>query len=328
MNDYERIATVIRYLDQHHTEQPALADLARNIGLSPFHFHRLFSRWAGVTPKDFVQCLTIENVKRLLRAGESVLDTALQAGLSGPGRLHDLCVSLEAASPGELKNGGAGIAISYGFAATPFGSALIGETTRGICHLSFVNARNTSSARELFVSQWPKAQLHRNDANAERLAAEIFARRTKQPARTPSCICPGNTFSSPSLASSAPCAGWIPDDVQSDLRRDPSTNRSARGGHCGRCKSNRFYHPMSSGDSRDGSARRIPLGHGAKTGADWLGTGAVLLCGRLRFTRIQYQRGLTEAIYLCQPHILWARAYSAKISPTAYTAFDFSGDFK
>src|SRR3989442_8891008 len=120
MNDYERVANVIRYLDQHHTEQPALIDLARGTGLSPFHFHRLFSTWAGVTPKDFLQCLTLEHVKTLLRDGASVLDTALNAGLSGPGRLHDLCVSLDAASPGEMKSGGARIEIQYGFAATPF----------------------------------------------------------------------------------------------------------------------------------------------------------------------------------------------------------------
>jgi len=153
MNDYERVATVIRYLDRHHTEQPDLTELARSAGLSPFHFHRLFSAWAGVTPKDFLQCLTLEHVKTLLRNGESVLDTALNAGLSGPGRLHDLCVSLDAASPGEMKSGGAGIEIKYGFAATPFGEALIGETSRGISHLSFVDGQGRNGPRDLLASQ-------------------------------------------------------------------------------------------------------------------------------------------------------------------------------
>jgi AraC family transcriptional regulator of adaptative response/methylated-DNA-[protein]-cysteine methyltransferase len=88
MNDYERVVAVIRYLDRHHTEQPDLTGLAHSARLSPFHFHRLFSSWAGVTPKDFLQCLTLEHVKTLLRNGESVLDAALNAGLSGPGRLQ------------------------------------------------------------------------------------------------------------------------------------------------------------------------------------------------------------------------------------------------
>ena len=98
MREFERIAKIIRFLDEHHSKQPDLETLAAQAGLSPFHFHRLFSHWAGITPKDFLQCLTLSHAKRLLDAGESVLETALGAGLSGPGRLHDLCVSLEAAS--------------------------------------------------------------------------------------------------------------------------------------------------------------------------------------------------------------------------------------
>jgi len=174
MNDYERVANVIRFLDRHHTEQPDLTQLASAAGLSPFHFHRLFSAWAGVTPKDFLQCLTLEHVKHLLRNGDNVFDAALNAGLSGPGRLHDLCVTLEAASPGEMKSGGAGMQIDYGFAETPFGQALIAETKRGICHLSFVDGHGRNSARNLLTSQWPNAKLNRNDARIAELSAKIF----------------------------------------------------------------------------------------------------------------------------------------------------------
>ena len=174
MNDYERVANVIRFLDRHHTEQPDLHQLASAAGLSPFHFHRLFSAWAGVTPKDFLQCLTLEHVKHLLRNGDNVFDAALNAGLSGPGRLHDLCVTLEAASPGVMKNGGAGMQIEYGFAETPFGQALIAETKRGICHLSFVDGHGRNSARNLLTSQWPNAKLNRNDARIAELSAKIF----------------------------------------------------------------------------------------------------------------------------------------------------------
>src|SRR5260370_5378832 len=158
MNDYERVANVIRFLDRHHTEQPDLSELAAAARLSPFHFHRLFSFWAGVTPKDFLQCLTLEHVKQLLLVGNSVFDAALDAGLSGSGRLHDLCVALEAASPGEGKNGGAGMQIDYGFAETPLGEALIAETKRGVCHLSFLNRQGRNGARDFFMLQWPHAK--------------------------------------------------------------------------------------------------------------------------------------------------------------------------
>ena len=176
MNDYERVASVIRFLDQHHTDQPDLSELAAAAGLSPFHFHRLFSAWAGVTPKDFLQCLTLEHVKVLLRDGENVFDAAINAGLSGPGRLHDLCVTLEAASPGEMKNGGAGMQIDYGFTETPFGEALIAETERGICHLSFVQEQGRNAVRGLVSEEWPNAKLHRTDQRAAELSNKIFVR--------------------------------------------------------------------------------------------------------------------------------------------------------
>src|ERR1700720_3989938 len=183
MNDYERVANGIRFLDPHHTEQPDLNQLASAAGLSPFHCHRLFSAWAGVTPKDFLQCLALEHVKYLLRNGDNVFDVALDAGLSGPGRLHDLCVTLEAASPGEMKNGGAGMQIEYGFGETPFGQALIAETKRGICHLSFVQEEGRDAVRDLLAEQWPKARLHRSDQRAAELSNKIFVRRPQNESR-------------------------------------------------------------------------------------------------------------------------------------------------
>ena len=195
MNDYERIANVIRFLDRHYTEQPDLNQLATAAGLSPFHFHRLFSTWAGVTPKDFLQCLTLEHVKQLLLEGNNVLDAALDAGLSGPGRLHDLCVTLEAASPGEMKNGGAGMRIDYGFTETPFGEALIAETKRGICHLSFVDRNGRNGARDLLTSEWPNAKLQRADQRAEELAGKIFTQpRQNQSSRPLRAFVRGTPF--------------------------------------------------------------------------------------------------------------------------------------
>lgn len=173
MNDYERIAQIIRFLDECHVEQPGLTALAERAGLSRFHFHRLFTTWAGVTPKDFLQCLTFAHAKELLRAGESILDTALESGLSGPGRLHDLFVNLEAASPGEWKSGGAGWTISFGFADSPFGKCLIAESPRGICHLSFVE--DGKSALAELQNDWRQAKIERDDSAAGQLAAKIFA---------------------------------------------------------------------------------------------------------------------------------------------------------
>lgn len=176
MNDYERIALVIRYLDQCHTEQPDLATLAKCVGLSQFYFHRLFSSWASITPKDFLQCLTLSHAKALLKEGKSVLDAALTAGLSGPGRLHDLCVSLEAASPGELKSGGKGWQIWAGFAASPFGPCLVAESPRGICHLSFVESEEGGAEWAALQEKWPQARLCRDDSAALHLADRVFKR--------------------------------------------------------------------------------------------------------------------------------------------------------
>jgi AraC family transcriptional regulator of adaptative response/methylated-DNA-[protein]-cysteine methyltransferase len=178
MNDYERIARVIRYLDQHHTEQPDLATLADYVGLSQFHFHRLFRDWAAITPKDFLQCLTQSHARQLLREGNSVLDASMNSGLSGPGRLHDLCVKLEAASPGEVKSGGEGWTIVFGFADSPFGTCLIGESPRGICHLVFVESDDGLADRARLRADWPLARLLRDDAAATRLANRVFERTT------------------------------------------------------------------------------------------------------------------------------------------------------
>jgi AraC family transcriptional regulator of adaptative response/methylated-DNA-[protein]-cysteine methyltransferase len=184
MNDYERVARVIRHLDEHQQEQPDLKELAAGAGLSAFHFHRLFAKWAGVTPKDFLQCLTAARVKEALRRGESALGAALEAGLSGPGRLHDLCVTLEGASPGEIKTGGAGWTLTAGLAESPFGKCLIAQGARGICFLAFAEKGGEKKAWAELEKEWPRAEVKRDDAVAQRLAAEIFVepgRNGRQP---------------------------------------------------------------------------------------------------------------------------------------------------
>ena len=175
MNDYERIAGAIRFLDEHRADQPDLATLSARIGLSPSRFHHLFSAWAGATPKDFLQCLTLSHARELLRRGDNVLAAALDSGLSGPGRLHDLCVSLDAATPGEIKARGAGVTIQAGVAESPFGHCLIGETVRGICHLSFFDEGGRETAVAGMRAEWPLAAVDFSDDHAALLASKIFA---------------------------------------------------------------------------------------------------------------------------------------------------------
>jgi AraC family transcriptional regulator of adaptative response/methylated-DNA-[protein]-cysteine methyltransferase len=174
MSDYERIARVIRYLDAHHAEQPDLGRLAAQAGLSVYHFHRLFSVWAGVTPKDFLRCLTLAHAKQRLREGESVLSAALAAGVSGPSRLHDLCVKFEAATPGEVKSSGRGWQLEFGFASSPFGECILAEGPRGICYLAFGESGERREAEARLAEAWPAAVRKRNDAAAVRLADRVF----------------------------------------------------------------------------------------------------------------------------------------------------------
>lgn len=172
--DYRRVERAIRFLEAHFKEQPSLARLARSVGLSEYHFHRLFTRWAGTTPKRFLQFLTSEYAKERLRRSHSVFDVALDAGLSGGGRLHDLLVTLEAVSPGEFKRRGAGLEIRHGVHPTPFGSCLLAVTERGVCGLEFLAGRSRRAAVEALAARWPEASLRRSPEAGQPYLARIF----------------------------------------------------------------------------------------------------------------------------------------------------------
>ena len=176
MSDFDRIAKVIEYVTQHRRSQPSLNELADLVSLSPGHFQRLFVRWAGVSPKKFLQLLTVKSVRERLLNGQSVLDAALDEGLSGPGRLHDLTVSLEAATPGEIKSGGAGWTICVGFANSPFGDCLIANSPQGICRLDFVESRKRDSIEQELARDWGRARIHWSNSEAEAIASRIFRR--------------------------------------------------------------------------------------------------------------------------------------------------------
>ncbi len=173
--DFARIAGAIRYIDTHFQEQPRLEAIAEEAGLSEFHFNRLFRRWAGVTPKQYLTYVTGSAARAALTAEPSVLDAAHSVGLSGPGRLHDLVVTLDAVTPGELKAFGEGVAISYGFSESPFGTALIAETSRGICHLTFVDPGHEAHALEELRQAWPRARFDQDDMRAHATAMRVWS---------------------------------------------------------------------------------------------------------------------------------------------------------
>jgi AraC family transcriptional regulator of adaptative response/methylated-DNA-[protein]-cysteine methyltransferase len=138
--NFSRIAQAIGYIKSNFKTQPGLEEVADKIHLSPFHFQRLFTDWAGVSPKKFLQYLTVEHAKKMLKENQATLfDTALESGLSGTGRLHDLFVKVEGMTPGEYKNGGENLAINYSFAESPFGNILVAATGKGICHMAFAD---------------------------------------------------------------------------------------------------------------------------------------------------------------------------------------------
>jgi AraC family transcriptional regulator of adaptative response/methylated-DNA-[protein]-cysteine methyltransferase len=172
--DFARIARAIRFIDENFRRQPRLAEIAAAAGLSVFHFNRLFRRWAGVTPKQYLAFVTGQAAKGVLSEQPSVLDAAYEVGLSGPGRLHDLIVAVDAVTPGEWKALGRGIAIRYGFSDTPFGRALIAQTERGICHLAFVEQDHDKAALSELRERWPQAQFLSDDAQAHEIATRIW----------------------------------------------------------------------------------------------------------------------------------------------------------
>jgi AraC family transcriptional regulator of adaptative response/methylated-DNA-[protein]-cysteine methyltransferase len=190
--DYQRIARAIGYLQRHANEQPDLAAAARHVNLSEHHFQRLFTRWAGVSPKRFLQHLTLEHAKTRLTAERGILDLAGAVGLSGPGRLHDLFVTLEAMTPGEYRAGGAGLAIRYGVHDSPFGAALIAITARGICGLRFLDG--PGEGVELLRRDWPKAELRHDPAAIAPVSGRLFRPLASAPGRALALLVKGSNF--------------------------------------------------------------------------------------------------------------------------------------
>lgn len=176
-HDYEQIRRAITFLSQNWAEQPSLETLAEHIGLSPAHCQRLFKRWCGLSPKEFVQAITVSHARKLLDGSASVLDAAYGVGLSGSGRLHDLFVSHEAMTPGEYKLRGEGLQMSYGFHDSLFGDALLMATDRGLSGLAFVDEDKGQTRAEALAdmtSRWPKATFVEAPWKTAAYARQIF----------------------------------------------------------------------------------------------------------------------------------------------------------
>jgi AraC family transcriptional regulator of adaptative response/methylated-DNA-[protein]-cysteine methyltransferase len=176
-SDYLRIERAIRYLEENMTDQPDLEQLADQVHLSPFHFQRLFSRWAGISPKRFLQFLTVEHAKEQLRRQRSVLDVAYDTGLSSPSRLYDAFITVEAVTPGEYKNRGAGLIIRYGVHTSPFGQCFLATTERGICWLSFVAEGEEADAISELGKRWEGAVLEEDPAATGPFIRRIFEKK-------------------------------------------------------------------------------------------------------------------------------------------------------
>jgi AraC family transcriptional regulator of adaptative response/methylated-DNA-[protein]-cysteine methyltransferase len=172
--DYDRIEKAIAYIEKNFDRQPELKEISGQIGLSEFHFQRLFSSWVGISPKRFLQFLTKEHVKQLLSGSANLLDATYDAGLSSPGRLHDLFVACEAVTPGEFKTRGKGLTITYGFHDSPFGECLIAKTDRGICWLSFVRNSGRKPLLDELAGAWKNARIVEDPSRTRSLVARIY----------------------------------------------------------------------------------------------------------------------------------------------------------
>ncbi|MGM0429723.1 MAG: bifunctional transcriptional activator/DNA repair enzyme AdaA [Pseudomonadota bacterium] len=176
MSDYIRIEKAMTYMSEHISRQPTLEEVAAHVHLSPFHFHRMFCKWAGTTPKRFLQALTLERSKRMLKEESSLMDISLSMGLSGGSRLYDHFVKLEAVTPGEYRNGGQGVTIQYGVNETPFGKIFVAITPRGVCRIEFLGSRSAAEVLTDLRKDWPKGSLVSNDNATNYVANVLFSR--------------------------------------------------------------------------------------------------------------------------------------------------------
>ncbi len=177
---YLLMARAIEYICTHRHQQPSLIQLAQHLNLSEFHLQRVFSEWVGISPKQFLMFLTQQYAKQQLQKS-SVLQSALNSGLSGPSRLHDLMVKCDAITPGEYKKQGLGLNIEYGIHPSPYGFCLLAQTTRGICKLSFFDLADQADVHiEELIAEWPHAHISHQPVKTQALAQQVFDKTFQQ----------------------------------------------------------------------------------------------------------------------------------------------------
>lgn len=177
--NYNRIAKAIEYIKMNFKDQPNLDEVAKEINMSPFHFQRLFTEWAGTSPKKFLQYISVEYAKRLLKEhNQTIVDTAFKTGLSTTSRLHDLFIQIEGMTPAEYKNGGQNVQIQYSFAETKFGKIIVASTQKGICYLAFYD--DQKNAEELLQQQFPNAQFIQQSNIMQQNAIAFFQQNWKE----------------------------------------------------------------------------------------------------------------------------------------------------
>ena len=193
-DDYAVVRRAIAFISEHWRAQPEIDEIAAAVGTTAADLHHLFRRWAGLTPKAFLQAITLDNARRLLRSSASVLDAAYEVGLSGPGRLHDLFVTHEAMSPGQWKSDGEGLSVAYGFHPSPFGSALVMTTERGLAGLAFADPGEEEAALDDMRGRWPKARYGEDKAATGAIARRIFDPTLWRPERPLRVVLIGTDF--------------------------------------------------------------------------------------------------------------------------------------
>ena len=191
--DYQRVEKAIKFIEEKAVDQPGLEEIAEHLGLSPFHFQRIFTRWAGVSPKRFLQYITASHARKMLSESASVLDTAFEVGLSSPSRLHDLFISVEGMTPGQYKQNGAGIEIRYGVHETPFGNCLLAETEHGICNLWFIDELDNNKIAGLLQENWKAAEIIEDPDITGSTAQRIFGDTRESAVKAPLKLQPSGT---------------------------------------------------------------------------------------------------------------------------------------